>query len=153
VECPYARRVWSRRASGDAPGLPERLGFHDVRHSAATLLLAQGVPQRVVMEQLGHTTLAMTQLYMHVVPQLMTRPRGWTARSAHDLGGSRGGDPRHRGQSLGAALDQPDRAPVNPQVSTMPGPGFPQNEEGTPGRGLWVTWLVRPVEVQHYLAR
>jgi site-specific recombinase XerD len=36
----------------------------------ATLLLAQGVPQRVVMEQLGHSTLAMTQWYAHVVPQL-----------------------------------------------------------------------------------
>lgn len=48
-----------------------RLRFHDLRHSAATLLLAQGVPQRVVMEQLGHSTLAMTQRYTHVVPQLM----------------------------------------------------------------------------------
>jgi integrase len=52
-------------------GLSGRLRFHDLRHSAATLLLAQGVPQRVVMEQLGHTTLAMTQKYTHVVPQLM----------------------------------------------------------------------------------
>ena len=49
----------------------DRLRFHDLRHSAATLLLAQGVPQRVVMEQLGHSTLAMTQRYTHVVPQLM----------------------------------------------------------------------------------
>lgn len=49
----------------------DRLRFHDLRHSAATLLLAQGVPQRVVMEQLGHTTLAMTQRYTHVIPQLM----------------------------------------------------------------------------------
>lgn len=45
--------------------------FHDLRHSAATLLLAQGVPQRVVMEQLGHSTLAMTQRYTHVLPSLM----------------------------------------------------------------------------------
>jgi len=49
----------------------DRLRFHDLRHSAATLLLARGVPQRVVMEQLGHSTLAMTQRYTHVVPQLM----------------------------------------------------------------------------------
>lgn len=47
------------------------LRFHDLRHSAATLLLAQGVPQRVVMEQLGHSTLAMTQRYTHVLPQLL----------------------------------------------------------------------------------
>jgi integrase len=55
-----------------AAGLPGRLRFHDLRHSAATLLLAQGVPQRVVMEQLGHSTLATTTRYMHVVPQLKT---------------------------------------------------------------------------------
>jgi integrase len=59
--------------AGIAYGTRSRRGlrFHDLRHSAATLLLAQGVPQRVVMEQLGHTTLAMTQRYTHVVPQLM----------------------------------------------------------------------------------
>jgi len=49
----------------------ERLCFHDLRHSAATLLLAQGVPQRVVMEQLGHSTLGMTARYAHVLPSLM----------------------------------------------------------------------------------
>lgn len=58
------RRV--REAAGIGP-----MRFHDLRHSAATLLLAQGVPQRVVMEQLGHSTLAMTQKYTHVLPQLM----------------------------------------------------------------------------------
>jgi len=58
------RRI--REAAGIGP-----MRFHDLRHSAATLLLAQGVPQRVVMEQLGHSTLAMTQRYTHVVPQLM----------------------------------------------------------------------------------
>lgn len=47
------------------------LRFHDLRHSAATLLLAQGVSQRAVMEILGHSTLRMTQRYMHVVPQLL----------------------------------------------------------------------------------
>lgn len=61
----------SFRRIREAAGI-DRLRFHDLRHSAATLLLAQGVPQRVVMEQLGHTTLAMTQKYTHVLPQLMT---------------------------------------------------------------------------------
>lgn len=54
-----------------AAGVDAGLRFHDLRVSAATLLLAQGVSQRVVMEQLGHTTLAMTQHYTKVVPQLM----------------------------------------------------------------------------------
>lgn len=52
-------------------GLEGRVRFHDLRVSAATLLLAQGVAQRTVMEILGHSTLAMTTHYTKVVPQLM----------------------------------------------------------------------------------
>jgi len=44
---------------------------HDARHTAATLLLAQGVDQRVVMEILGHSQISMTSRYAHVLPQLM----------------------------------------------------------------------------------
>lgn len=45
--------------------------FHDLRHSAATLLLVQGVPTRVVMETLGHSQMATTSnTYQHVVPEL-----------------------------------------------------------------------------------
>jgi integrase len=46
------------------------LRFHDLRHSAATILLAAGVPERVVMEILGHSTLAMVKRYQHVLPGL-----------------------------------------------------------------------------------
>lgn len=45
--------------------------FHDLRHSAATLLLVQGVPTRVVMEILGHSQASTTQnTYQHVAPEL-----------------------------------------------------------------------------------
>ena len=45
--------------------------FHDLRHSAATLLLVQGVPSRVVMEILGHSQMSTTtNTYQHVVPEL-----------------------------------------------------------------------------------
>lgn len=51
-------------------GLP-RMRFHDLRHSAATLMLAEGVPPRVIMETLGHSNIGMTMnLYAHVVPSL-----------------------------------------------------------------------------------
>jgi integrase len=40
--------------------------------TAATLLLAQGVDQRVVMEILGHSQISMTSKYAHVLPQVMT---------------------------------------------------------------------------------
>lgn len=46
-----------------------RIRFHDLRHTCATLLLAQGVSPRVVMEVLGHSQLSMTtDLYGHVMP-------------------------------------------------------------------------------------
>jgi integrase len=46
-----------------------RIRFHDLRHTCASLLLAQNVPARVVMEILGHSQLAMTtDLYSHVMP-------------------------------------------------------------------------------------
>ena len=47
-----------------------RVSFHTLRHSAATLLLAQRVDSRVVMEILGHTSPAMMRRYQHVVDEL-----------------------------------------------------------------------------------
>lgn len=53
-------------------GLP-RVRFHDLRHTAATLLLAQGVHPKLVQEQLGHSQVSMTlDTYSHVLPG-MTR--------------------------------------------------------------------------------
>ena len=48
---------------------PARL--HDARHTAATLLLVQGVDQRVVMDMLGWTSPTMTARHQHVVPELV----------------------------------------------------------------------------------
>ena len=48
-----------------------RVRVHDARHTAATLLLAQGVDQRVVMEILGHSQISMTSRYAHVLPHVM----------------------------------------------------------------------------------
>ncbi|MFZ0186307.1 MAG: tyrosine-type recombinase/integrase [Streptosporangiaceae bacterium] len=39
---------------------------HDARHTAATLLIAQGVHIRVVQEVLGHTRVTTTERYTHV---------------------------------------------------------------------------------------
>lgn len=49
--------------------LPD-MRFHDLRHGAATLLLAKGVTERVVMEILGHSQLSQTMRYSHVIPRL-----------------------------------------------------------------------------------
>ena len=57
--------------------LQERAGvpyhrLYDSRHTAATLLLAQGVSPRVVMEVLGHSSFALTMdTYTHVMEPFM----------------------------------------------------------------------------------
>jgi len=50
-------------------GLPS-IRFQDLRHSAATILLAQGVPLRVVSAILGHSTMRVTERYAKVLPEL-----------------------------------------------------------------------------------
>ncbi|WP_281367877.1 tyrosine-type recombinase/integrase [Nonomuraea typhae] len=44
---------------------------HDARHTAATLLIEQGVHIRVVQEVLGHTRVTTTERYTHVASPLM----------------------------------------------------------------------------------
>jgi integrase len=51
-------------------GLPD-VRFHDLRHSAATLLLSMGVPPKVVQELLGHSNISITMnIYSHVLPSM-----------------------------------------------------------------------------------
>ncbi len=50
--------------------LPD-IRFHDLRHSAATLLLSLGIHPKVVQEMPGHTQISMTMdIYSHVLPSL-----------------------------------------------------------------------------------
>lgn len=50
--------------------LPD-IRFHDLRHSAATLLLAMGIHPKITQEILGHSTIAMTMnVYSHVLPTM-----------------------------------------------------------------------------------
>jgi integrase len=51
-------------------GLP-LIRFHDLRHTAATLLLLSGVHPKVVSEMLGHSSVTITlNLYSHVLPDM-----------------------------------------------------------------------------------
>lgn len=55
-----------------AAGVP-RVRLHDLRHSAATALLAAGVPLAVIADWLGHSNVSITAAaYAAVVPELMT---------------------------------------------------------------------------------
>jgi integrase len=51
-------------------GLP-RIRFHDLRHTAATLLLGKGINPKIVSEMLGHAQVAITlDIYSHVMPHM-----------------------------------------------------------------------------------
>lgn len=54
----------------ETAGLP-RIRFHDLRHTAATLMLGRGVHPKVASEMLGHSTVGITlDLYSHVTPTM-----------------------------------------------------------------------------------
>ena len=56
--------------------------FHDLRHTCATLLLAQGTHPKYVQELLGHATIAITlDTYSHVMPGMGDQ----TARDMQDV--------------------------------------------------------------------
>jgi integrase len=52
-------------------GLPDRTRFHDLRHTYAAMLIAQGAHPRAMMERLGHSTIQVTLgTYGHLFPNL-----------------------------------------------------------------------------------
>lgn len=56
----------------EPPKYQTTVRLHDLRHSCASFLLAQGVSPRVVMEVLGHSGIAITMnIYAHVMPSLL----------------------------------------------------------------------------------
>jgi integrase len=56
------------KAAAEAAGLPA-IRLHDTRHTAASLMLADGVPTKVVTEILGHASPVITlSVYAHVLP-------------------------------------------------------------------------------------
>lgn len=55
-----------RRRSAEA-GVP-RIGLHDLRHTAATIMISEGVPLAVVSKTLRHSTLSTTiNIYGHLL--------------------------------------------------------------------------------------
>ena len=51
--------------------------FHDLRHSAATLLLGMGIHPKIVQEILGHSSIAVTMnVYSHVLPTMQQNAMG-----------------------------------------------------------------------------
>ncbi len=71
---PLQHRTFYRRhfrPAVAAAGLPAALRFHDLRHTAAALLIAQGAHPRAIMERLGHSSITITlNVYGHLFPNL-----------------------------------------------------------------------------------
>lgn len=59
----FLLRSWAKKA-----GLKKHLTFHVGRHTYAFLLLTNGVPLYDVSKALGHKSVAMTEVYAHMVP-------------------------------------------------------------------------------------
>jgi integrase len=66
--------------------------FHDLRHTAATLLVMQGVHPKVVQERLGHSRVDVTlDTYSHVLPSMQRDAADQLDRLS--LSGRRGSEP------------------------------------------------------------
>lgn len=67
IDAVLDRRRW--RTLLEEAGVRHRR-LYDARHSAATLLLAQGVAPRTAMALLGHSQIGVTMRYMHAVDEI-----------------------------------------------------------------------------------
>ena len=71
-----------KKVTVDRTRLKPLLRFHDLRHTAATLVLEQGTHPAVVAAMLGHSKTSTTlNVYSHVVPSIM----GAAAKAIEDI--------------------------------------------------------------------
>ena len=67
---PYNLGVRYLKPALRAAGLPEDLRYYDLRHTAATLMIASGANIKVVQRQMGHRTASLTlDVYGHLLPE------------------------------------------------------------------------------------
>lgn len=69
--CDPRNALRALKAAAVRAGLTTDIGLHTLRHSAASVMLADGVPLKVVSEVLGHSSVAITgDVYGHVAPDV-----------------------------------------------------------------------------------
>ncbi|MCH2212849.1 MAG: site-specific integrase [Fuerstiella sp.] len=62
----FDRRVW--HPIREAAGISDDFTFHDLRHTQASLMIAAGVPMKIVQERLGHSDYTLTaNTYSHLM--------------------------------------------------------------------------------------
>ena len=102
----FYRRIFKPAAA--SAGLPDELRFHDLRHTCAALLIAQGAHPRAIMERLGHSTITVTlNTYGHLFPSL-------------DAALSDGLDAAYRLSLSSADNSPPDQPVVRPITGSAP---------------------------------
>jgi integrase len=75
--------------------LPDGLRFYDLRHTCASLLIAQGASVKAVQAQLGHATASITlDTYGHLFPSEMD-PLGDRLELVRDVAAARLGRTQH----------------------------------------------------------
>jgi integrase len=66
-KCSFHRWSWSKIRS--AAKLGDKVHFHDLRHSSASIMLADNVNIKAIQTILGHSTISMTMdTYAHLMP-------------------------------------------------------------------------------------
>jgi integrase len=68
----FRQRAW--QPALERAGLPERLRIHDLRHTCASLLIAQGADAKDIQHHLGHSSIQVTMdRYGHLLPDRADR--------------------------------------------------------------------------------
>jgi site-specific recombinase XerD len=62
----FRTRVWKPAVA--AAGLQTSLSIHHLRHTAAALMIREGAHMELVRDQLGHSSIGVTQRYAHLYP-------------------------------------------------------------------------------------
>jgi integrase len=65
----FRNRIW--RPAVASSGVPQTLRFHDLRHTAVALAIAQGAHPKAIQERMGHSSVTVTlDRYGHLFPTL-----------------------------------------------------------------------------------
>ena len=81
---PSLHRIEGSFARIIAAAKVRKIRFHDMRHTAATLMMQADVPVKVVQERLGHRPIEITlDIYSHALPAMQSDAASRVAALLH----------------------------------------------------------------------